>query len=82
MNRKQWWTFAFLFFLGFLFFIHDAMLQAVSAASDILTTGATPFWQAQTIRSAIYGSVGTLLGILALAFWIAGFFEKDEGKKK
>lgn len=78
MNKRQWYTFAVIFFLGFLFFIIDATLQASSAAIEFLINGATTFYQAQTIRSAIYGSVGTLLAIFASAFWIAGFFEKKD----
>jgi len=74
MITKQLWTLAVLFFLGSIFFIYDAMIQATSAR-ELLTLN-IQMWQAQTIRSAIYGSIGTVLGILAFAFWIAGIFQK------
>ena len=82
VNKKQWNVFAIIFFLGSVFFFYDATLQANSAALEFVSSGATGFYQAQTLRSAIYGSYGVILFILAAAFWISAIFEKDENKKK
>jgi len=76
MNRNQWFVFAGVLFLMFLFFITDATMQATSAASEYLTNGATLFWQAQTIRSAVYGSFGTICFGLFFIFLICGYLEK------
>jgi hypothetical protein len=66
----------------FLFFIIDANMQSISAASEIISNGATLFWQTQTIRSAIYGSLGTIcLGLFFICL-ISGNLEKEEGHKK
>lgn len=75
MNRNQWFVFAGVFFLIFLFFINDATMQATSAASELLTSGTTTYWQTQTIRSAIYGSFAVVSFGLFLAFLISGFLE-------
>jgi len=82
MNKKQWNVFAIIFFLGGIFFFYDATLQANSAALEFLNNGATGFYQAQTLRSAIYGSYGVVLFILFNAFWISAIFEKEDNKKK
>lgn len=76
MNRNQWFVFAGVFFLMYLFFITDATMQATSAASEFLSNGATLFYQAQTIRSAIYGSFGTIFFGLFFISMISGFLEK------
>lgn len=76
MIRNQWFVFACVLFLMFIFFIIDANIQAISAASEFLSKGATLFWQAQTIRSSIYGSFGTFcLGLFFICI-LCGYFER------
>lgn len=80
MNKKQWFVFAGVFLLMYLFFMNDAIIQASRAASEILTKGTTSFWQAMTIRSSIYGSFGTVCLGLFFIFLICGFLEPKQKK--
>lgn len=79
MNRNQWFVFAFVLILMFLFFILNATLQAHNANMIFhqdMTVVDSNLFNALTLRSAIYGSFGTMCFGLSLIFWICGYLEK------
>jgi hypothetical protein len=72
MNDKQWYTFGVLLWLASLFFIG----KAIEASTGTILGSADQFvYLAGSVKSAIYGSVGTLTMVLGVGCVIAGYLE-------
>lgn len=83
MNRNQWFVFAGVLFLMAMFFLVDAILQANNANFAFIgypniTVVESNVYNALTVRSAIYGSVGTVCLGLFLICLICGYLEKKK----
>lgn len=81
MNRNQWFVFGGVMFLMFLFFIWDATLQANTAniiMSPDMTIVDSNLYNALSIRSAIYGSFGTICLGLFFIFLFCAYLEKEK----
>lgn len=81
MRRSQWFVFAFVLSLMFMFFMWDASLQARNANmifSLDMNAVDSNLYNALTVRSALYGSFGTVCLGLFFIFLICGWLERRQ----
>jgi len=71
MNKKQWYIFAIIFFL-----------LATVLANFTASTSSFEIGSIQWLSGRQYAIAAWFSFALAFAFGVAGFFEKEEGKRK